>query len=263
MRRMPHDRPSTSPCPEEHPVNDKAYIHEFIDIRDTHRADYMHHMTANWSPNAQEDRAQLCFGVWAVVGSTGTWPQVVNIWEEDGLSGIARSLSGELVGPALQDPKLAKWWAEASKFRRGGVDRILLPAADMPTISETLAAGVRAPLCAQEILRCRPGSAQAVLDLATELAIRAYDDLGWIRVGAWKVAMRDDDEVILMWAIGDHASWAAGEAAQSTHAGLLAWRRAARAHVTDWQRILLAGSALNPLGTGRQPVRSDRIDWEE
>ena len=30
-------------------VNDKVYIHEFIDIIGHNRANYMHHMTANWS----------------------------------------------------------------------------------------------------------------------------------------------------------------------------------------------------------------------
>ena len=46
-------------------VNDKVYIHEFIDIIGHNRANYMHHMTANWSPIAQEERHQLCYGVWA------------------------------------------------------------------------------------------------------------------------------------------------------------------------------------------------------
>jgi hypothetical protein len=69
-------------------VNQKVYIHEFINITGHNRARYMHHMTANWSPIAQEERGQLCYGVWGVVGSTGAWPQVVNIWEEDGGKGL-------------------------------------------------------------------------------------------------------------------------------------------------------------------------------
>ncbi|HAB57867.1 MAG TPA: NIPSNAP family containing protein, partial [Acidimicrobiaceae bacterium] len=97
--------------------NDRAYIHEFIDIRGAHRANYMHHMAANWSPMAQEDREQSCFGIWAVVGTTGPWPQVCNIWEEPGLAGLARSLTGENVGQGLQDPKLERWWKEAAEFR--------------------------------------------------------------------------------------------------------------------------------------------------
>jgi hypothetical protein len=55
-------------------VNDKIYTHEFIDIIGHNRANYMHHMTANWSPIAREERNQLCYGVWGVVGTTGRWP---------------------------------------------------------------------------------------------------------------------------------------------------------------------------------------------
>ena len=118
--------------------NDRAYIHEFIDIRGAHRANYMHHMAANWSPMAQEDRGQSCFGIWAVVGTTGPWPQVCNIWEEPGLDGLARSLTGENVGQGLQDPKLERWWKEAAEFRRGGFDRVLLPAPWSPTLEDSL-----------------------------------------------------------------------------------------------------------------------------
>ena len=53
-------------------MNDKVYIHEYIDIIGHNRGRYMYHMTANWSPTAQEERHQLCYGVWGVVGSTGT-----------------------------------------------------------------------------------------------------------------------------------------------------------------------------------------------
>ena len=112
--------------------NQKVYIHEFIDIRGHHRADYMHHMTANWSPTAQATRNQQCFGVWAVLGSTGAWPQVVNLWEEDGLAGLADSFAAEAVGPGAQDEALATWWAKAAEFRRGGFDRLLRPAAVEP-----------------------------------------------------------------------------------------------------------------------------------
>src|SRR3954447_10931107 len=65
-------------------TNEKIYIHEFIDIRGHNRAKYMHHMTANWCPVGRKERHMLCFGVWATVGSTGSWPEVVNLWELDG-----------------------------------------------------------------------------------------------------------------------------------------------------------------------------------
>src|SRR5437588_9832765 len=76
-------------------ANDRVYIHEFIDIIGHKRAAYMHHMTANWSPEGQEQRNQLCYGVWAVLGSTGRWPEVVNIWEHDSWDGLAASFGTE------------------------------------------------------------------------------------------------------------------------------------------------------------------------
>ena len=244
-------------------TNTCAYIHEFIDIRGTHRADYMHHMTANWSPNAQEDRNQRCFGVWGVLGSTGRWPQVCNIWEEDGLDGLADSFAGEAVGPGLQDPKLAKWWEKAAEFRRSGFDRILLPAPWMPTIGEQLDRGVRAEIFAHELLRCAPSSAPDLLELARERAVAAYERFGWRLVGAWTTAMRDGDEAVLLWALPSWRSWADGEAAQRSDAAVNGWRDAARATVSDWHRILLVAAPLCPFRTGRQPARSDRTDWQE
>lgn len=244
-------------------TNNRAYIHEFIDIRGTRRADYMHHMTANWSPNAQEDRNQQCFGVWAVLGSTGAWPQVCNIWEEPGLDGLARSFAGETVGRDLQDPKLAKWWQRAADFRRGGFDRIVLPAPWMPTIGDHLAAGVRAEVFAHELLRCRPGTAPGLLETARSLAVPAYERFGWQLVGAWTTAMRDDDEAILLWALSDYSAWAIAEGAQRDDPAVQEWRHQARTVTTDWHRILLVAAPLCPFRTGRQPARSDRIDWEE
>src|SRR5205085_6701029 len=89
-------------------VNDKIYIHEFIDIIGHNRARYMHHMTANWCPVGRAERNMLCFGVWATVGSTGPWPQVVNLWELDGWDGLVASFAHELASPSLQDPALAE-----------------------------------------------------------------------------------------------------------------------------------------------------------
>ena len=84
----------------------------------------MHHMTANWSPIAQDERNQDCFGVWGIVGTTRNWPGVLNIWEEQGFAGLATSFEHEFEHPTLQDPKLAKWWSEAAGYRRRGEDRV-------------------------------------------------------------------------------------------------------------------------------------------
>ena len=245
-------------------MNDKVYIHEFIDIRGHHRADYMHHMTANWSPLAQETRNQRCFGVWATLGSTGRWPEVVNLWEEDGFAGLATSFAAEAVGPGAQDPSLEKWWAKAAEFRRGGFDRLLKPAPWTRTIDELCAAGVTGACYAQEQIRVRADSNWELLERAREHAAPAYARFGLELVGAFVTAMVNDDECFLLWAVPTWDDWARFEDAHSDDDGDLAnWRRTSADIVTSRHRVLLVDAPLSPLRTHRQPSRADRTDWAE
>jgi hypothetical protein len=242
-------------------VNDRIYIHELIDIRGHNRASYMHHMTANWSPTAQEQRHQLCYGVWSLLGSTGQWPQVVNMWEEDGFEGLARSFGIEAVGAGAQDPKLEKWWATAAEFRSGGFDRIMVPAPWTSTIEELCVDGVTGTTYAHELIRVRPGSAKELLEQAREVGAPALAEHGWRLVGAFTTAMANDDEALLLWAIPSWQHWADGEAAHSADGAVRAWRAGVAPTVTSWHRTLLVDAPLSPFRTHRQPSVDDRTDW--
>jgi hypothetical protein len=244
-------------------VNDRIYIHELIDIRGHNRANYMQHMTANWSPIGQEMRHQLCYGVWALIGSTGAWPQTVNMWEEDGWDGLASSFALEATGSGAQDPALAKWWAKAQEFRRGGFDRIMLPAPWTRTVEELCTDKVHGQVYAHELVKVRPGSAVELLDRAREASAPALARFDWDLIGAFTTAMVNDDEALLLWAIPTWQRWADAEKAYRTDDDLIAARSTASDIVTDWQRILLVDSSLSPMRTGRQPSRDDRTDWHD
>jgi hypothetical protein len=241
--------------------NTKVYIHEFITITKQNRARYMHHMTANWSPIAQEQRNQLCYGVWGTIGSTGTWPEVVNIWEEDGFDGLARSLGHETGGVGMQDPALAKWWASAADLRSGGFDRVLVPHPQTKTIAQLCAEGVGAATYAHELIRLERGRPEAFLDGAIDAAPAVHDRFGWRLLGAWRTAMVADDECILLWAIPSWEAWSLAEQALFSAPELLVG--SAEKHVRSRHRVLLVDAPLSPLRTGRQPARSDRTDWED
>jgi hypothetical protein len=244
-------------------VSDRVCIHEFVDIIGHNRANYMQHITANWSPNAQEDRRQLCFGVWAVLGSTGHWPQVVNMWEHENWDDLAQSFEIETSGTGAQDPKLAKWWAHAAEFRRGGFDRLMVPAPWMRGIEQLCADGLRGACYAHELVQVRPGAAVDVLELAREHAVPALGRYGWELAGALTTALVGDDEALLLWAIPTWKDWASVEKANVTDDDVRAWRTKAADLATGWHRILLVDAPLSPMRTGRQPSRDDRVDWEE
>ncbi len=241
--------------------NEKVYIHEFIDIIGHGRARYMHHMTANWSPIAQEERNQLCYGVWGVVGSTGPWPTVVNLWEENGWEGLAASFGHELSHAELQDPKLARWWATAAEMRSGGFDRILVPASWSPPITDLCARGVGGVAYAHDQVTVSPGRAGHFLELARESGGSFYEQFGWDLIGAWETALRHDDEAFLLWSIPSWEQW--GEAEACLRRGGT-WAGRQRDAVMDFKRILLVDAPLGPLRIGRQPSRADRDDgWSE
>ena len=239
-------------------MSGKVYIHELIDIIGHNRARYLHHMTANWCPIAREERDQLCLGVWATLGSTGAWPQVVNMWELEGWDGLAANFAHETAGGRDQDPSLADWWAAAASLRRGGVDRIVVPTAWTRSVDELTADGVRGEVYAHELVTVPAGTSGELLDAAQREGLAAVGAVGLEPVGAYSVAMADDSEALLLWAIPDWPTWVAYERAWSPGGALAGWRTTLLGLGASWRRQLLVDSPLNPLRTGRQPQAADR-----
>jgi len=240
-----------------------VYIHEFIDIIGHNRARYMHHMTANWCPVARVERNQLCLGVWATLGSTGRWPEVVNMWELDGWDGLAANFAHETGGGKDQDPALAEWWATAASLRRGGVDRIVVPEPWTRPVTQLIEDGVRGELYAHELVTVPVGTVGDYLDALGREGRPAVEAVGLEAVGAYRVAMVNDSEAVVIWAIPDWAIWTRFEQAWSPGGALDAWRKTTLGLGADWRRTLLVDSPLSPLRIGRQPEESDRLPLDQ
>lgn len=240
-----------------------VYIHEYIDVIGHNRARYQHHMTANWVPTALEERGQRCLGVWSVVGSTGEWPQVLNMWELDGWDGLVGNFAHEAVGTGAQDPSLAEWWEVASKFRSGGFDRVVVPEPWTKPIGDLITDGVRGGVYAHELITVPPGTAPQFLAALREVALSAHQELGLELVGAFRATGVNDSEAIVIWAIPDWAAWASYEQAWLGDGPLNAWRSATLDLRADWRRVAMVDSPLNPLRIGRQPEVGDRLPLDQ
>lgn len=244
-------------------MNERVYIHEFIDIIGQNRARYMHHMTANWVPIAIAERNQRCFGVWGTVGSTGRWPEVVNLWELDGWDGLVANFEHELAAPSMQDESLAAWWKVASELRRGGLDRIVVARPWSPSIAELLEAGVRGEVYAHELVTLPVGKADDYLDLVRDAGIPSMASFGAQLVGAFKVAMVSDTEAIVIWAFATWSAWARFEREWTDGHEVDAWRAKLRVLGARVSRTLLVDAPLAPLRLGRQPTEADRRPLSE
>jgi hypothetical protein len=138
-------------------------------------------------------------------------------------------------------------------MRSGGYDRLLLPADYSPSIDETIARGIVGwRVFRHEIIRTVPGQARRYLDrLEKEWAPQARD-LGLEVVGAYRTALRDDSEVVMIWAVRDWATWAQAEDALDAGAGRN-WREASREIAPDQLVHLMCSAPLSPTQTGVQP----------
>jgi hypothetical protein len=220
-------------------------------------------MTANWVPVALEQRNQRCYGVWSTIGSTGAWPQVVNMWELDGWDGLVRNFEVETAGGKDQDPVLAEWWGVAASLRRGGFDRIVVPDEHSLRIDELCAAGVRAELYCHEIVEVAPGRAADVLAAVRAEGSDAYEAEGLELIGAFRTAMRADDECILLWGCPSWKVWGDFEQAWDAGGDLAGWARTLIGLGARWQRTVLVDAELSPMRIGRQPAASDRRPLED
>jgi len=236
----------------------KVYIHELVGIRGHNRSKYQHHMTANWVPVAIEERGQRCYGVWSTIGSTGRWPQVVNMWELDGWDGLARNFEVETAGGRDQDPTLAAWWSTAASLRYGGHDRVLVPDDRTRSIDELCAAGVRGALYCHEIVHVPAGLAPMFVDLLRGEGEHVYRERGLDVIGVFRTAMRADDECVVLSACPSWRAWVAFEQDWQPGGGAAAWVRTLVAFGATWQRTVLVDSELSPMRLGRQPAASDR-----
>ena len=245
-------------------MNRKLYIHELIDIIGHNRARYMHHMTANWCPVGSRERNMSCFGVWATVGSTGAWPQVVNLWELNGWEGLAANFEHELVGGGAQDPSLAEWWAAAAgaaarRLRPDRRARAVEPDDRRADQGRREGRGVRARDRADAGRR----RSRAFLDALAETGRPAVEELGLQCVGAFRVAMATDTEAIVIWAIPDLATWAAFERAWDRRRARAVAAPARSRSSADVHRTLMVDAPLSPMRIGRQPAVSDRRPLSE
>ena len=241
----------------------RVYIHEMVDVIGHNRARYMQHMTANWCPVARVERNQLCLGVWATIGSTGAWPQVVNMWELDGWDGLAANFAHETGSGRDQDPSLAEWWAVAASLRRGGFDRIVVPTPWTRSVERLCSDGVHGNVYAHELFTVAPGGAGDLLDVVGEVGRSRVEALGMTAVGAYEVVMADRSEAIVIWAIPDWPTWVFYERSWEPGGALEEWRAALLSHGASWRRQLMVDAPLAPLRIGRQPEESDRRPLDE
>jgi hypothetical protein len=207
------------------------FLHEVIDIVGEGAGRYME-LTKQFDTDAAADRGLTLFGTWQVVGVTGRWPQVVNVWTIDGWDGWGRIVTAANVKRAENRP-LADWWQEAYTTRTGGFDRLLRAHGDVDTEGS-------GQLWVHEVTEVRPGAAADYLAAIREEWAPVAAAHGHRLVGAFETLFTDM-EVVTLWAT-DVASHLAFEQADLD----LDWPARRRQFTTRWREELLVPGPVGP-----------------
>jgi hypothetical protein len=237
-------------------ANACLYLHETIDIVGTGSEAYKAH--TGKLGTARTDGGAPLVGTWQQSGSTGSWPTVVNLWEMRGWDHWAEILERQYTRASGQEPKLKRWWTEATKFRSGGFDRILEPAPWSPTREQLVERKVRGRAVLQEIATVKPGRAEKYLDAVAARWRPLASQHGLTLLGAYRTAMRDT-EAVLLWSLPDFAALTRHLATFARDRAVRRWSEYARAWRLDYRETLLVPSiwcVTHPDWTGgRSSVR--------
>lgn len=222
---------------------DQLFLHEVIDVVGRGGRAYMEHTVA-FDAGAAAGHGLALLGTWEVVGATGRWPQVVNVWEIDGWDGWVRLGQRTNVDKAA-NAELAAWWDEAYKRRTGGFDRLLRGAQGCPTRASLAAADVCGTWFVHERSEVRPGAGTDYLAATLGERVPVMAERGIALVGLYDSVLTDT-EVCTIWATD-----------LATHTALLRdgdpWPATARLWCTRWREELMTPGPGSPLAPSEAP----------
>jgi hypothetical protein len=226
------------------PAEPPLFLHEVIDIVGRGGAAYMAH-TRDFDAGGAAAGGLDLVGTWEVVGTTGGWPQVVNIWEIDGWDGWARLAQRTNVAKR-DNAELAEWWDEAYKRRTGGFDRVLRGAPGCPTRATLAVDGVGGSWFVHELSEVRPGAGPEYLARTLAERVPAMAERGIALVGLYD-SIFTDTEVCTVWAT-----------TVAAHTALLRdgdpWPTVARDYCTRWREELMTPGEGTALARPEEPA---------
>jgi len=219
-------------------VSRPLFLHEYVDVVGDGAMRYMEH-TLEFDVDDAADRGIELVGTWYTMGSTGRWPQVVNLWScVDGWTGWRRLMESTNLRRS-RNPALAQWWREALETRSGGFDRLLGAAPGCPTPADLREQGVRGSVFVHELSEVRPGAALEYLAAVRDERQPLLADYGHTLVGLYEVLLTDV-EVITIWATDPTGHEALGRATdESGDERVHRWRVRRREFVTRWREELM------------------------
>ena len=174
----------------------KIYLHEIIRTVPGREEPYLASVLSLAHDPTRNDPGHPAFAQFRSSGTSGAWPCAINIWENT-WPGQTEDLVRQFQD-ARRDVGMEDWWNRNLHLRRGGYDRILLPAHYSPSLADLEARGIHGEVFLHEILWLPFREAERYLATLERDLLPALERLGLDLVGAFRVAMRPRQVVTIL-----------------------------------------------------------------
>ena len=236
------------------------YLHEVIFTVPGREEPYMSSVTSLHYDPVRLGEAQSAgidgehyraFAQFRTAQTSGPFPNVINIWEMDWKT-LARALEVQFQDKA-RDTGMEDWWQRNLHLRRGGYDRVLIPAAYSPDGAQLSKRNVRREVFLHEVVWLPFGEPERYLGELEQKLLPAATKLGVELIGAWRVAMRPR-QVLTVFAAPEWSKFAQFVAAAEDDPGLRAWRDYRNKQVVRCEELVGLTARNNANAVRRYPA---------
>ena len=232
-------------------MNSKTYLHEVIFTVPGREEPYMASVNSlHWDPmrgrTAEvEDRFAQQF---RTAETSGGFPCAINIWEQS-WARLTRNLSAQFQD-RQRDTAMEDWWQRNLHLRRGGYDRVLIPAAYSPDGAQLRKRSVRGGVFLHEVAWLQLGEPERYLGELEQKLLPVAAKLGIELIGAYRVAMRPR-QVLTVLGAGEWSQFARLLEAAGDSKELRAWQTYREKQVARSEELVLLPARHDPLAARR------------
>lgn len=223
----------------------KIYLHEMIRTVPGREEEYMSSVLSSAIGAPGRGGRYGCLGQFRPAETSGGFPSALNIWEhtwESQAASLARQFYADEADTALEE-----WWQRNLDLRRGGYDRWLVPTDYSPNVAGLEEAGVRGRVFWHEILFLPMGGVDAYLEALGERFLPAVRRYGAQLVGAYRVALRPR-QALMMLAFREWDDLARLLEARESDPELRDWFAEREARLQDVEELILLPHRMCALG---------------
>jgi hypothetical protein len=222
-----------------------VHIHERIEVEGGGRGPLIELIRGHWARHAWERYRVRLAGLWAVVGSTGGWPEVELLWEMDDWAHFAQAQQGQYPLED-KDPFGTELWYQALAWRQRGSAALLEPA--LPASARAAAGGPPAAVVLCQGVRARPRALGAYHAALEQEYLPVAEARGLRLLGAFRHALRPNQGLNL-WALRDFEHWRECMESEASDPGERGWLERCAEWLEDVDAHLLAAPPEARLGT--------------